>query len=180
MARRRSKNTMRVYIDEKLSQELRAIILEEGMEILGDLAKKVADEAQLNAPIIDPAGINPYMPLRRGPNKRGGDPKSGPIKDKIFYQLSTKVPASYVVCSPAWYSHFVEFGTQPHEMPRASKQEAIKAGTGKLMAFPYNGRIITRKWVFHPGIKQWKPFLRPAGDKAEQFLREILNERYGV
>lgn len=177
MARRSSRNTKKIGFDpNKFSEELRAIILEEGMAILGDVAKKITAEANSRAP--KDTSSHP-----RGPNKRGDRQDSGPIKGSIFYTLSPRVFATYLICSPAWYSHFVEYGTQRHEMPRADFQEEIKQGKRDVMTFPgtnqFSGKWIHTPWVFHPGITP-KPFLRPAVDMAEQFLRQVLNERYGV
>jgi len=161
------------YNLNKMSQEVRLAAADLGMEILGELAQKVADEANLTAPFIEHELDLGEAPLRRGPNKFGKS-DSGPIKGNVFAQESQKVPFSWVVCSPAWYSHFVEFGTSMHEMPRKSK-------TGKKMVFPgtnqFEGSMIETAHVTHPGLTPRPPFLRPAADKAENFLREILRSR---
>lgn len=168
---RRSKRTGTIAYDiNKMSQELRRAVLDVGMDVLGELAEKVAEEADLRAPVIQE---EPYafQPLRRGPDKKGSS-SSGPMKGNVFAQESSKVPLSWLVVSPAWYSHFYEYGTSPHEMPRKSK-------TGKKMMFPGTGpltgeRILTDH-VNHPGVKAG-PFMRPAADKAEQFLKQILQK----
>ena len=161
------------YDLNKMTQEVRRAAADFGMEILGELAQKVADEANLTAPFIEYEIELGEAPLRRGPNKSGGS-DSGPIKGNVFAQESQKVPYSWLVISPAWYSHFVEYGTQPHEMPKKSK-------TGKVMKFPGTneaaGRMVETEHVNHPGLRPNPPFMRPAADKAEQFLREILRAR---
>lgn len=171
MARAGKRSRTIAYDLNKMSQEVRSAVLDFGVEILGELAEKVAEEANLRAPVIQPE-YNSFQPLRRGPNKSGGS-DSGPIEGKVFSQESQKVPLSWLVVSPAWYSHFAEYGTRPHEMPRKSK-------IGKKMMFPGTGpaegeRIITVH-VNHPGIRP-APFMRPAADKAEQFLKELLRQR---
>lgn len=154
----------------KINHEIRMIMLAEGNGIVGELAQRVAEEARSLAPAL------PGSETPRGPNKRGGDDKAGPLKSKIFAQPSAYVPNSWIVCSPVWYSHFVEYGTEPHEMPRAEFQEK-----GKKMAFPgtnkFAGKTVVTDWVHHPKVRQ-KPFLRPAADKAEQFLQQIITERH--
>ena len=173
MARRRSKRTGTIAYDlNKMSHELRSAVLDISMDLLGELAEKVAEEANIKAPTIqeEPYG---FQPLRRGPDKHGRS-TSGPIENSVFAQESSKVPLSWLVCSPAWYSHFVEYGTQDHDMPRKSK-------TGKLMMFPgtneFTGERILTGQVKHPGIRP-QPYMRPAADKAEQFLEAIL-AKYG-
>lgn len=174
MARRRmgAKRSATVAFDlNKMEHEIRMIILNEGNGIIGELARAVTEEAKRLAPAL-PSGEHP-----RGPNKRGGNPKAGPLKDGIFCEPSDRMPASWVVCSPVWYSHFVEYGTTPHEMPRAEYQEQIKNKQRKPMKFKVNGRWVTARWLYHTGAKK-RPFLRPAADKAEQFLQEILRKRH--
>lgn len=176
MPRRRSINTGTIGFNlNKMSQELRMAVLDVGVEILGELAEKVAEEANLRAPFIEHEIASGERPLRRGPNKFGKS-DSGPIKGNIFAQASQKVPLSWLVVSPAWYSHFQEYGTQIHEMP------IISSKIGKNMVFPgtneFEGTMVATKKVIHPGLKPSPPFLRPAADKAEQFLEEILRD-YG-
>lgn len=179
MARRRigPKRSTQIAFDlNKMDHEIRMIILEEANGIIGELARAVVDEAKRLAPSLPP-GEKP-----RGPNKRPGThpnaAKSGPLKDMIFCEPSDRMPASWVVCSPTWYSHFVEYGTTPHEMPRAAFQEQIKNKQRKPMRFKApDGRWITAKWLYHTGARA-HPFLRPAADKAEQFLQEILRKRH--
>lgn len=170
---RASKRTRTVGYDlNKMSQELRMAVLEAGMGVMEELAEKIAEEANLRAPVIAPEPYG-FQPLRRGPNKQGGS-DSGPLEGNVFAQESQKVPLSWLVISPAWYSHLVEYGTSEHDMPR-------KSNTGKTMTFPgtgpYTGERIQTMHVHHPGIKQ-QPFMRPAADKAEQFLQDILR-KYG-
>ena len=154
---RRSKRTGTIAYDiNKMSQELRRAVLDVGMDVLGELAEKVAEEANLRAPFIEHDIALGETPLRRGPNKFGGS-DSGPIKGNVFAQQSQKIPLSWLVCSPAWYSHFAEYGTSIHKMSRKSK-------SGKPKEF------------LHPGSVPRPPFLRPAADKAEQFLEQILQK----
>lgn len=182
MARRQrkmgAKNSSTVGVDlNRLSQELRGIILEEGMQIIGDLAELVAQDANRLAPTIQ----GEYSPAAMKKNKRGGDNKSGPIKGNIFAERSNTLPGTWVVCSPTWYSHFMEYGTMPHEMPSADKQEALKQGKGKKMKFKGTNGFpdpTFASWVFHPQVSP-RPFLRPAADKADYFLQVVLNRRYG-
>ena len=154
-------------------REVGIAVTELGQEVLAELAQKVADEANSRAPFIEHEIDLGEAPLRRGPNK-SGSLDSGPIKGSIFAQESQKVPLSWLVISPAWYSHFVEFGTQIHEMPR-------KSSTGKVMVFPgtneYEGKMVATKKVIHPGYTPKPPFMRPAADMADKFLSEILAAR---
>ena len=176
MARRgRNPRTGTIGLDlNKMKHELRMQVLDIGMEVLGSLAERVAEEANDTAPFIEfevnSKGEGSEAPLRRGKNKSGKS-DSGPIKGSVFAQPSEKVPTSWLVVSPAWYSHLVEYGTVPHDLPRKSK-------TGKMMVFPgtkdYYGRSIAVNHVNHPGAKS-VPFLRPAADKADAFLEEIIN-----
>ena len=173
MAGRAKRSGTIAYDLNKMSQELRREVLDIGIAVLGELAEKVAEEANLRAPVIQPEPYG-FQPLRRGPNKALGKSDSGPIEGAVFAQESQKQPLSWLVVSPAWYSHLVEYGTSPHTMPRKSK-------TGKRMMFPGTGpsfgtRVMTDH-VDHPGIRQ-QPFMRPAADKAEQFLEQIL-QKYG-
>lgn len=179
MAQRRRRGTARSTLDigvNKFSQELRGIILEEGMEILGEIAKMVADEANRLAPTFDIGTEGPRRPKKW---KSKADPKGGPIKGSVFAQRSHKLPGTWLVCSPAYYSHFVEYGTNAHEMPRAKWQKEIGTDKPHVMTAKIGGNFIHFDWAYHPGSKQTK-FLRPAADKAEQFLLEILKKRYGV
>lgn len=178
MARRKSNSmTFQVSLD-KLSHELRQIMLEEGMDILGDLSEKIVKEARQIAPQIDPT----VWQSSKAKEKRRTGSKKGPIASEIFFMRSPRVPASWLVISPAWYSHFVEYGTQPHERPRAAWQEAIKMGDEEhIMQFKTNtGHWARYDWLFHSGYVPKKPFMRPAIDKAEQFLHEVLKERYNI
>lgn len=175
---RRSRNSMTFQVSlDRLSHELRAIMLEEGMDILGDLSEKIAEEAKRNAPHIDTEAWQ----SKKAKAIRRTKAKKGPIANEIFFMRSPRVPASWLVISPAWYSHFVEYGTQPHERPRAAYQEDIKRGGQEhIMRFKTNtGHWAKHKWLFHKGT-QPKQFMRPAIDKAEQFLHEILRERYKI
>lgn len=170
MARRRQDGSRRRRVPinfDKISHEAKMAALSIGMECIGVLAEKIAEEANANAPVINPtppplAG----QALRRGPDKTSGKQTSGPIKGNVFAQESAKVPFSYLVCAPAWYAHYSEYGTDPHD---------ISAKKSKILAFrAKDGSEVFAKTVSHPGVKP-KPFLRPAADKAEQFLDEILN-----
>lgn len=176
MPRRRNLHTGTIGYDlNKMSQELRRAVLDVGVEILGELAEKVAEEANLRAPFIEHDIDSGEEPLRRGPNKFGKS-DSGPIKGNVFARESKNVPLSWLVVSPAWYSHFLEYGTQIHEMPIISRKR------GRFMIFPgtneFEGQKIFAKKVIHPGLRPSPPFMRPAADKAEQFLEEILSS-YG-
>ena len=172
MARRRSARTGTIAYDlNKMSQELRREVLDIGMEVLGELAEKVAEEANLRAPVIEPEPYG-FQPLRRGPNKQGKS-DSGPIKGSVFAQESQKVPLSWLICSPFWGSHFVEYGTADHKMfEKRADRPMMFPGTG-----PDLGRRIITPFVDHPGARSI-PFMRPAADKAEQFLQDILRN-YG-
>lgn len=160
MAKRRrlgpKRSTSIAFDLNKMSHEIRNIINLEGEGIIGELAERVAEEARSLAPVLQGEP--------RGSNKRNGDDRSGPLKENIFAQPSAKVPGSWIVCSPAWYSHFVEYGTSEHDMPYPGTKVLKEAGQ------PYPK-------VHHTGAKQ-KPFLRPAADKAEQFLQEIIAKRH--
>ena len=173
MARAGKRSRTIAYDLNKMSQELRYAVLEVGMEVLGELAEKVAEEANSRAPFIEHEIDLGEAPLRRGPNKTGSS-DSGPIKGSIFAQESEKVPLSWLVISPAWYSHFTEYGVSIHEMPRKSK-------SGKKMVFPgtheFEGEIVATKKVIHPGYTPRPPYMRPAADMAEKFLSEILKEK---
>lgn len=175
MARRRGSRTRTVGVDlNKLTHESRAFLLDAGMESVALLAEKIAAQANENAKT---AIKHAYPPLkgqaeRRGPNKSGGS-DSGPIQDSVFAQESQKVPNSYLVVAPAWYAHFVEYGTDPHDMPRISSKK------GHTMVFrgtnDFEGQTIGVKEVHHPGAKR-HPFLRPAADKADDFVKQIAKE----
>lgn len=168
----RAKRTRTIGYDlNKMSHEMRSAVLEIGMDVLGELAEAVAERANEYAPVIDDE-FGGFQPLRRGPNKNGRS-DSGPIKGNVFAQESQKVPLSWLVISPAWYSHFTEFGTSSHTLPRKSKRgkKMMFAGTNEFAG----ERIMTDK-VNHPGHSPI-PFMRPAADRAEQLLRAILVKR---
>lgn len=158
------------YNINKMSQEIKDIVFDIGVDILGELAEKVAEEARSRAPTnqgIEYGGDN-GMPKRRGPNKSGGS-DSGPIADNIEAIESPNVRFSYLVIAYAWYSHFVEFGTKEHDIFPKKK---------KALRFPVSEtETVVRCSVHHPGIRTHVPFLRPAADKAEGFLKQILQER---
>lgn len=169
------KNTRTIaYGLNKMSQELRMQVLELGMEVIEKLAAKVAEEANANTQNIvydDP--VLPGQEQRRGPNKKGGS-DSGPIKGSVFSQQSTLVPASYLVISPAWYSHFVEYGT---DAPEKTGGKIIAKKADKLAFMGTNGfagKAIAVKEVDRSKGTRATPFLRPASDKADQFLEEII------
>lgn len=174
--RRRGTNRSKLNLNiNKLSQELRGIILEEGMDILGEVAQMVADEANRRAPTQK--DVN--GPRRPAKWKNKGKPVDGPIKGNIFAQRSGRIPGTWLICSPAWYSHFVEYGTDPHEIPRAKWQKEIGTEQPHIMTAKFGGKFVKLDWVYNPGAKP-KPFLRPAADMAEQFLLQILAKRYGI
>lgn len=142
-----------------------------GDEIIGELAEAVAAEANARAPVIEEVQpVNSTQSLRRGPNKHGeaNDGREGPIKGSIFAQKSTKVLGTWLVDSPAWYSHFVEYGTLDH---------IIASRLGKKLSFPgtheWAGLQVTVGVVDHPGANA-HPYLRPSADKADEFLKAIL------
>lgn len=173
MARRRrmgpKRQTTIAFDLNKMSHEIRMIILEEGNGIIGELAKRVAEEARSLAPTL------PSSETPRGPNKRGGDHKSGPLKQNIFAQPSAKVPGSWLVVSPAWYSHLVEYGTEAHEIKPKNKKALAWVEPGATAG---DDRLIITQHVNHPKVGP-RPFLRPAADKAEQILDSILSSRRG-
>lgn len=174
MARRTGSRTRTVGVDlNKMTHESRAFLLEIGNEAIKRLAELIADKANDNAKnIVCNEEALPGQKIRRGPNKEGKS-DSGPISGSIFSQESQKVPNSYLVISPAWYSHFIEYGTEPHEMPRISYKK------GKYMHFlgtnNFEGMHISVKKVNHPGIKR-HAFLRPAADLADDFVKQIVKE----
>lgn len=159
------------YNVNKMSQELKDAVFDIGVDILGELAERVAEEARTRAPknkSIEYKKGKDSIPKRRGPNKKGAT-DSGPISDNIEAVESPNVRFSYLVISYAWYSHLVEFGTEEHDIFPKKK---------KALRYPISeSETIIRGSVHHPGIKNHVPFLRPAADKAETFLREILQER---
>lgn len=180
MARRRrlgpKRETTIAFDLNKMEQEMRMAILQQGDDTIEQLAKKVRDAAIELAPELQPENMpDTYWGDHvRGPNKRNGDEKSGPLKESIFADASVKVPHSWIVCAPTWYAHFVEYGTQPHTVGVNKGRRPL----GRFMAFPgtynWSGTVVFANKVNHPGIKQ-KPFLRPAADRAEEFLNSILN-----
>ena len=152
-------------------------VLQVGMSVLAELAEKVAEEANNLSEDGKDWPRLPNQPKRRGPSK-GGDVDSGPIKGSVYARPSKNVPTSYLVVSPAWYSHFVEYGTDPHlVVPKGSKRGHIMhfAGTNDSA-----GKHISKREVKHPGITTPKPFLRPAGDKADAFVDEILRKKGAI
>lgn len=165
------KRKANIMVDiNKIGHELRGIVLEEGLEILGELAAKIAEEANNNAPVQDTSISGPRRPAQW---KSPGDPKNGPIKGNVVAMPSPVIPNTWIVMSEAWYAHFVEYGTDPYE-PVPNKHK-------KLMTFKAkDGRWVrTRQINRKKGVKP-KPYLRPAADKAEDFLLSIINARYGV
>lgn len=170
MAKRSASTGTIGYNLNELTHEVRQILISDiGMPFVAELAERVAEEANRLAPVIQPQHPNFPLPLRRGPNKQGHS-DSGPIKGSIVAQQSEKVPLSWLVISPFWGSHFVEYGTKPHDMPRGKK-------IGHTMIFPGKDgeTVFTNKIVHHPGAKKG-PFMRPAADQAERIAREILRE----
>lgn len=173
MARRRSSKTGTIGYDlNSLTHEVRQILLDDvGKPFIAELAERVAEEANRLAPVIQPESVDiEGLPLRRGPNKHGGS-DSGPIKGSIVAQESQKVPNSWLIISPFWGSHFVEYGTKPHKMFNKKK--------GGKMVFPgtnnHAGEKIGVSFVEHPGAKA-NPFMRPAADRADPIAKEILRE----
>lgn len=165
------KRKANIMVDiNKIGQELRGIVLEEGLEVLGDLAIAVAEEANKNAPVQDISVSGPRRPAKW---KNPGNPKNGPIRGNVVAMPSPNIPNTWVVMSNAWYAHFVEYGTDPYE-PVPNKHK-------KLMTFKTkDGRWVRTRQINRPkGVKP-KPYLRPAGDKADQLLLSILNGRYGL
>lgn len=150
----------------RMNHEIRMAVVQMGTGILEKVAQMVADEANKNAPTLqEPKQTREWIRKHRHslPAHR-----NGPIKGNIFSMPSEKVPASYLVVSPAWYSHFYEFGTDPTDEP-------IKGRHGKDMAFfGENGSIIHKSEV-KPHSWKGKAFLRPAADKAEQFIEQIIS-----
>lgn len=159
----------------RVCQELRAIVVEEGLEILGEVAKKVADQANRLAPVLK----NSDQTKKWKEMHRSWHEDTGPIKGNIVAMKSPNVPATWLVMSPSWYSHFVEYGTEGAEAPRHEWHIEMKEGRRPKMAFNYKGKRMVTDWVYHPDV-QPQPFLRPAADSAEYFLIQILNQRYGV
>lgn len=150
-------------------------ILELGMEIIGELAQAVADEANKQSQsVVCEWDSLPFQERRRGPNKSGRS-DSGPIAGSIFAMPSAKVPSSWLVVSPAWYSHFVEYGTSPHKMPRISRK------LGKYMCFlgtnDSSGKMVVVKHVNHPGVRVPQPYMRKAADKADDLLDKIIQKK---
>lgn len=180
MARRRVSVRKRTiaYDLNKVKHEARMAVVELGMEIIGELAEKVADEANVQSQKVRCEWETlSFQQRRRGPNKKGRI-DSGPIAGSIYAMPSEKVPSSWLVVSPAWYSHFVEYGTDPHDMPRISSKK------GKDMWFlgtnASAGQAIKTKKVGHPGIRRPQPFMRTAADKADAFLDEIIQRKGSV
>ena len=179
MARRKNRGRTRtIGLDlNKMKHEVRSYLLEAGFEVVAELAKRIAVLANEKAPEAEENYYSSVdskrFPRRRGPNKYGAS-DSGPIKGNIIAIESRKVPWSYLVMSPAWYSHLVEYGTDAHVMPRKSKLGKTK------MVFPgtneWLGQTVEADVVQHTGSKK-KPFLRPAADQAEKIAREILREK---
>lgn len=173
-----------------IESDLRKLPYEIYMNVLDELCEKIAEEARKKAPtlkdeekiynIINSNNKTATLRSRRGPDKfkeykkhrKNRENKTwGPIKDTITVIPSKKNNISKLVNSPAWYSHFVEFGTSPHPM-KPNKLRGKKA-----MVVPVSDKdAVFSKEVNHPGIKA-NPFLRPAADLADDFLKEILKER---
>lgn len=178
MARRTGKRSKTVGLDlNKMKHDIRMYLLRAGMEVVEELADKIAEEANLMAPVIKDEvlpseSLFGNQPLRRGPNKQGNT-SSGPIKNATFSQKSEKVPNSFLVCCPAWYAHFVEYGTTPHTIYPKKKKSLRFPGTNG-----YLGLEVLTDVVDHPGITA-RPFLRPAGDKADMFVDQIAAKRRG-
>ena len=176
MPRRTGKRTRTIAYDlNKMKHEARMQILELGMEIIGELAQAVADEANKQSQsVVCEWDSLPFQERRRGPNKSGGS-DSGPIAGSIFAMPSTKVPSSWLVVSPAWYSHFVEYGISPHKRPRRSSR------IWKYMAFrgtnESSGKAVVVKHVNHPGVRVPQPYMRKAADKADDLLDKIIQKR---
>ena len=169
MAKRSASTGTIGYNLNELTHEVRQILISDiGMPFVAELAERVAEEANRLAPVIQPQHPKFPLPLRRGPNKHGHS-DSGPIKGSIVAQQSQKVPLSWLVISPFWGSHFVEYGTKPHDMPIGGKRNNV-------MKLPGNdGSVVYAKQFEHPGAKKG-PFMRPAADQAERIAREILRE----
>lgn len=158
----------------KISHELRDalfndIIPNEGMDIITELAEKIAEKANALAPVQDEAKSGPRRPEKW---KSSGKPTDGPIKGNIVAIPSPNLPFTWLVMSPPWYSHFVEYGTSAYNpLPNPHR---------KIMIFRVEGmKWINTAIVNRPNIKP-RPFLRPAADMAEQILQEIINKRGSI
>ena len=171
MARRNlgPKRKASIMVDlNKIGHELRGIVLEEGGEVLKLLATRIAMEANMLAP-MQQSDSGPRRPEKW---KNSGNPKDGPIRGNVIAMPSPNIPNTWVVMSDAWYSHFVEYGTDAYDpLPNKSQKTMVFKGR--------DGNWVRTRKINRPNI-QPKPYLRPAGDKAEQFLLAILNGRYGL
>lgn len=108
-------------------------------------AKVIEADAKANVPVQDG---DLKQSLRVSTNRKKGE-------------VSASVKAGN---KKAWYYHFVEFGTQPHD---------ITATKAKYLRFiAKDGTSVKTKQVHHMGAIE-KPFMRPALDKknAEAIIK---------
>lgn len=155
-------NKMPIIGLDTLSQEIQAQMMLVGDEAVKRLAQKVVDEAKAHAP----EGLYDDVYSKGKHNQQ-----TGKLKDKLFVKKSEKYDYSYLAVSGHWTSHFLEFGTQPHDMPTKNKGPMIfkwKKGATR-------GMLVEAGKVHHPGISA-QPFMRPAGDKAESMVDEVVSE----
>lgn len=167
------KNKATLLVDlNRVSEELRALVIEEGLSIIGDLAEMIAVEANKNAPVQNVGLDGPRRPYKW---KNGGG-RNVPLKGNIIAFPSPNRIATWIVQAESWFAHFVEYGTwqgKGHYTIKANNKESLRYKSRET------GKMVWAKSVQHPPSKP-QPFLRPAADRAEDFLMDIIRKRYGV
>lgn len=88
--------------------------------------------------------------------------RNGKVTVAVKAGSRTKVSKKGKISLGAYYAHFVEYGTAPHEIKPKNRKSLVIAG-------------IFRELVKHPGARA-KPFMRPAFDSQKQAAIEAVRD----
>jgi hypothetical protein len=85
------------------------------------------------------------------------------LKPRIFGNTRARVSAD------GGHAHFIENGTKAHWIPKSN------SGKRKMLRFMWNGEIIFRRRVWHPGTKA-RPFMKAAQAQATPLFSRLVIE----
>lgn len=113
-------------------------------------ARVIRDEAKRN------------VPVKTGNLKKSIKVKTRAFRNRMGFHAYVFVDTGRKARFDGWYAHFIEFGTQPHEINPKTKK-GLKIG----------GQVVNT--VQHPGSAA-HPFMRPALDTKTDKAIEVVGE----
>ena len=171
----KSQSSVKVVGLEKLAPQLKDTLMSIGDRAVFLIAEKIAESAKKRAPLLSNYGV------RNSRVSKGARwvASRGNLRRSIGTMQSKKYPHSYLAIANDWRARFIEYGTDPHTMPKSKsgiRRKAYKFLDSRAGVNDKSNIVFTRR-VKHPGTEGAKFMEKASTDSAvDSYIAEVIAE----